>query len=89
MEAILDRFGRIVIPKKIREEFNLGPGSPVSIEAGKEGILLRPVEGGPNLIEKKRVLVYSGKPVGDLEKTLHELRQGRNQLLGGWIENFI
>ena len=83
METILDRFGRIVIPKKMREAFNLSPGSPVRIEEGKEGILIRPVEGEPNLIEKEGVLVFSSKSVGDLEQTLHELRQSRNQLLGG------
>ena len=47
MEATLDRFGRIVIPKKMREYFNLRPGSPVRIEEGQDGILLKPVEGEP------------------------------------------
>lgn len=83
MDATLDRFGRIVIPKKLRDELNLGPGSTVRIEEGKDGILLKPVEGEGNLKEKNGVLVFTGKTNGDIESRLDEVRQVRNSLLGG------
>ena len=65
MEAILDKSGRIVIPKKIREDFNLRPGSPIRIEEGKEEILLTPIEEKPVLVEKDGVLVFTGTPTED------------------------
>ena len=42
METTLDRFGRIVIPKKIRDDFNLKPGSQISIEESDQVIILKP-----------------------------------------------
>ena len=59
MEATLDRFGRIVIPKKIREDFHLQVGSSIRIEEGEGEIVLKPVEGEPNLVKKDGVLVFS------------------------------
>ena len=61
MEATLDRFGRIVIPKKIREDFHLHVGSSIRIEEGEGEIVLKPVEGEPSLVKKGGVLVYAGK----------------------------
>ncbi len=83
MEATLDRFGRIVIPKKIREEFHLHVGSPLRIEEGERGIWLMPVEGEPALVEKEGVLVFSGKTVGNIETAIEEHRQERNKILRG------
>ena len=81
MEATLDRFGRIVIPKKIREDFHLQVGSPIRIEEGEGEIILKPVEGEPNLVKKDGVLVFSGKVVGDVETAIEDHREGRNKML--------
>lgn len=83
MEATLDRFGRIVIPKKIRENFHLQAGSPIRIEEGEGGIILKPVEGEPSLIKKDGVLVFSGKTVGNIEAAIEENREGRSKMLRG------
>ncbi|MBF0276626.1 MAG: AbrB/MazE/SpoVT family DNA-binding domain-containing protein [SAR324 cluster bacterium] len=61
MEAKIDQFGRIVIPKKIRETFKLNLGSFLEIEEHQEGILLKPIQAEPSLIWKKGVLVFTGK----------------------------
>jgi AbrB family looped-hinge helix DNA binding protein len=82
MEAILDRFGRIVIPKKIRNDFNLKPGDQIRIEEKDEIIVLRPVEGEPNLHWKDGVLVFSGAPIGDLANVLEKHRENRIKDLG-------
>ena len=84
MEAILDKFGRIVIPKKIRDDFSLMPGSPIRIEKGKNEILLKPIEDEPSLIEKDGVLVFTGKLMENLETKIEELRRERSQLVGGF-----
>ncbi len=69
METTLDRFGGIVIPKKLREDFNLHFGSPIRIVESKEGIFLTPVEGEPNLVDKDGVLVFSGKTIGNNKRS--------------------
>ena len=40
MQTTIDRFGRIVLPKKLRNDFNLEPDSQFHIEeSGQETIL--------------------------------------------------
>ena len=85
METMLDRFGRIVIPKKIRDDFNLKPGSQIHIEEGDETIVLKPVHGEPNLISKEGVLVFSGKPIEDLGEALLKHREERTKSI--WEKN--
>jgi len=77
METTLDRFGRIVIPKVIRDDFNLKPGSPIRIEERDQVIILKPIQGEANLHWKDGVLVFSGTPLGDLSKELEKHRQDR------------
>ncbi len=77
METSVDRFGRIVIPKKIREAFNLGSGTPIRIEENEQSIILTPVHGEPNLRVKDGVLVFSGTPLEDLSDVLAKHRENR------------
>ena len=77
METTLDRFGRIVIPKVIRDDFNLKPVSPIRIEESDQVIILKPIQGDANLHWKDGVLVFSGTPLGDLSKELEKNRQDR------------
>ena len=77
METILDRFGRIVIPKKIRDDFNLEPGTPIRIEESEHTIILKPLHGEPNLHWKDGVLVFSGAPIADLSNALERHREDR------------
>ncbi len=77
MEATLDRFGRIVIPKKIRDDFNLRAGTQISIEESGQSIILKPKHGEPNLHWKDGVLVFSGVPMGDLSEALTKHREER------------
>ena len=77
MEATLDRFGRIVIPKKIRDDFNLQAGAQINIEESEQAIILTPKHGEPNLFWKDGVLVFSGTPMGDIGEALAEHRDER------------
>ena len=83
MEATVDRFGRIVIPKKIRDDFNLKTGAPLRIVEGDNEIVLKPIEGEPSLIEKDGVLVFTGKAVGNIEDNLEQSRRERIRFLKG------
>jgi AbrB family looped-hinge helix DNA binding protein len=82
METTLDKFGRIVIPKEIRDDFNLIPGSQIRIEESDQAIILKPIGGEPNLHWKDGVLVFSGVPMGGLDKALEKHREERTKTLG-------
>ena len=77
MDTTLDKFGRIVIPKEIRDDFNLKPGSQIRIEEGDQAIILKPVTGETSLHLKDGVLVFSGTPLGDIDKALEKHRESR------------
>jgi len=89
METTLDRFGRIVIPKEIRDDFNLKPGSQIRIEESDQVIILKPMQGESNLHWKDGVLVFSGTPLGDLAKELEKHREDRAIKVRRKNENFI
>ena len=77
MHTTIDRFGRIVLPKKLRDDFNLEPGSQIYIEESGQEIILKPIHGEPNLRLKEGVLVFSGVPLGDLNNALAKHREER------------
>ena len=58
----LDKAGRVVLPKPLREQMHLGPGDTLQLEREGERITLRPVR--PQAILKKEygVWVYQGEP---------------------------
>ena len=77
MQTTIDRFGRIVLPKKLRDNFNIEPGSQFHIEESGQDIILKPIHGEPNLRLKEGVLVFSGVALGDLNKALAKHREER------------
>jgi len=77
METTLDRFGRIIIPKGVRDDMGLEAGAILQIEKEGGKIVLQPVHGEPQLMEKKGVLVFTGTAVGDVGAALHEHRKSR------------
>lgn len=73
MNVTLDKFGRILIPKRIRNRLGLKPGIALSLEVtegGEEGcalsLRLAPDQG--KLVRKGNVLVFKGERVGGLGK---------------------
>ena len=77
METTLDKFGRVVIPKKLREDLGLHPGSLLQIKQDDQKIFIEPVHEEPRLVFKKGVLVYQGNAAGDIEKAIKAHRQER------------
>jgi len=80
---MLDRFGRIAIPKRIRDNLHLGPGSPIRIEEVDDGIVIKPIYGEPNLVDKDGVLVFSGAAIGSVEDALGKHRMERSKTVVG------
>jgi len=77
METTLDRFGRIIIPKGVRDDMGLEAGAILQIEKEGEKIVLQPVHGEPQVMEKKGILVFTGTAVGDVGAALHEHRKSQ------------
>ena len=65
MQATIDKAGRLVIPKSLRERFGLRPG-PVELVADGAGVRVQPVA-GEELIERdgRLVIPVSGTPIDD------------------------
>ena len=82
METTLDRFGRIIIPKNVREDMGLEAGAVLQIEKQGGKIVLQPLQGEPQVVEKKGVLVFTGGAVGDVGSALHEHRRSRLKKIG-------
>ncbi|HEY0513450.1 MAG TPA: AbrB/MazE/SpoVT family DNA-binding domain-containing protein [Thermoanaerobaculia bacterium] len=83
MEATLDKFGRIVIPKQVRDDLGLFPGSVLRIEERNEEIVLKPVAETSPLVLKDGVLVFTGEVEGDFEALLRRNRDERSRKLAG------
>jgi len=83
MEITLDRFGRVVIPKEVREGLGLEPGSVLRLEEREDEILLTPLRDAPPTRLKGGVLVFSGEPVGDLVEAVKRHRDERAKRVGG------
>lgn len=61
---VIDKAGRIVIPKPLREELHLEPGDSLEMESAGEQITLRPVRGTGPLTKEHGVWVFhSGHPL--------------------------
>jgi len=81
--ATLDRFGRLLIPKALREAAGLRTGVEVEIVADDEGLRLLPRHRGVLLKEVDGVLIAAGEAAGDLASAVRHDREKRvRRLLG-------
>lgn len=84
MEATLDRFGRIVIPKRVRDDLGLHAGSVLEIDDADDRIVLRVRREEPDLVREDGVLVYTGEAVGDIEEAIEAQRRKRSREVAAW-----
>jgi len=78
----LDKAGRVVLPKPVRDELQLSPGDLLELESSEHQIVLRPVRGSGPLRKKRGVWVFrSGEPLSarTVTDTITEIRQGRDR----------
>lgn len=77
MEATIDKFGRIVIPKELRDLFGLKPGSTLKVDSSSEEITLKPVSEEPPLARKKGVLIITAE-IHENRDIVTLIEDGRN-----------
>ena len=83
MQLTVDKFGRILIPKALRDDFNLIAGALLDIEEKGDQIVLKPVQERHVVMQKKGILVYTGKPVGHIVDITKQERENRLRKISG------
>lgn len=62
--VVIDRAGRLILPRAIQEALRVGPGDTLEIESEDDRIVLSPIRVRPGLQKEQGVWVYrSGTPV--------------------------
>ena len=82
VKLTVDKVGRIVIPKPVRERLQLEPGDELELEDANDRITLRPVRGAAPLRKKQGVWVYHcGQPLSaeTVQETIEKVRQERDE----------
>jgi AbrB family looped-hinge helix DNA binding protein len=78
----MDKAGRIVLPKPVRDELQLGPGDALEVESSEDRIVLRPARGKGRMYKEHGMWVFdSGEPlsVEVVNKTLRRVREERDR----------
>jgi AbrB family looped-hinge helix DNA binding protein len=83
MQLTVDRFGRIVLPKAIRDDLGLTAGDRLDVDEQKECVVLRPVRDTGIVRDQEGLLVFSGRAAGDLRAAVAEHRKARVQRASG------
>lgn len=77
----VDKAGRIVLPKPVREKMRLAPGDELELESLDDRITLRPLRGTAQLRKKRGVWVFHcGEPLSasTVEETIEQIRRERD-----------
>jgi AbrB family looped-hinge helix DNA binding protein len=82
MTLTIDKAGRLVLPKAIRDEMQLRPGDALEVENSEDRIVLRPRRGAKGLHKKQGIWVFSsgtGLPISadTTDGILQEVRRER------------
>jgi AbrB family looped-hinge helix DNA binding protein len=78
----IDKAGRIILPKPVRDELNLSAGDTLELETSAEGITLHPIRPAPPLQKERGVWVYrSGEKLSAsvVEDTIRRIREERDR----------
>ena len=63
-QLTLDKAGRIVLPKSLRDQLKLAPGDALDLDFEGDVITLRPVRGSAPLTKERGVWVFrTGRPL--------------------------
>ncbi|NMG20408.1 AbrB/MazE/SpoVT family DNA-binding domain-containing protein [Brasilonema bromeliae] len=76
MEIVrLDNFGRVLIPKNVREQLGLTNATQFSLSIQDDKLVLSPLTQPSNVYHLGSTLVVESQPIGNLETAIDELRE--------------
>jgi AbrB family looped-hinge helix DNA binding protein len=83
MTLRIDKSGRIIVPKPVRERLGLKPDMELEVVEQSGGVLLRPVEQRPSMLKVDGLWVHQGvAPPGALwDRVLEDMREERIQFV--------
>jgi len=77
--ATIDAFGRIHLPKRLRDAAGLQVGMEVEIREEPSGLSLVPRAGGALLKRVRGLLIVSGEADGDVAGAVDRFRRARHR----------
>ena len=79
MELRIDKAGRIVVPKPLRERLGFKPDTDLEAIEQPEGVLLKRVQQRPSMVKVDGLWVHQGsaEPGGNWERLLEDVREER------------
>ena len=84
----LDKAGRVVIPKKLRDELHLSSGDTLEIESQGDEFIIRPVREEATMFKEDGMwVIKTGKrlAVEDVNNEIESMREERHrQIVGDW-----
>jgi len=78
----LDKAGRVVLPKPVRDELQVGPGDSLELEVSEDHVVLRPARARGRMYKEHGVWIFdSGEPMAAdaVEKTIQKVRAERDR----------
>jgi looped-hinge helix DNA binding domain, AbrB family len=77
MTLKIDKVGRVILPKPVRDRLGLRAGSDLEVQETPEGVLLKPADRRPSLIGKGSFWVHTGElpPGYDIRSALAILEE--------------
>lgn len=79
MRIRIDKSGRLLFPKRLRERLGLKPGMELEVLEQPDGVLLRPVGQRPSMIRVDGLWVHQGmaEPSANWDRLLDDVREER------------
>ncbi len=79
MELRIDKAGRIVVPKPLRDKLGFRPDTDLEAVEVREGMFLKRVEQRPSMIKVDGLWVHQGvaDPAANWERVLEDVREER------------
>ena len=86
MTLTMDKAGRVILPKPLRDRLGLHAGSSLEVIESAEGVVLKPVEPEPSMVKKDGLWVYTGKvpPGFNVVRAVQDDRDARIREIGGF-----
>ena len=79
MKLKVDRSGRVVLPKKLRDRLGLRGGAVVEVVDHRDGVMLRPLKARPAMIKIDGLWVHQGvaEKGADWDRLIENVRDER------------
>lgn len=85
MTLKIDKAGRVILPKPVRDRLGLREGSDLEILEIPDGVVLKPAERRPSMVKKQGLWVHTGKlpPGFDIVQAIRNDREERIRKVAG------